>query len=216
MFMLVTAALANPTHAAIKTAAWSHVTDREHADAGTVKVFNATVAGIQCFRAQANTSEADGKTLLDVVTDVTGAKRWSSAGITQAESLGRNGNKVTYFQYLSVPGWTMSSDRFWFLTASINDAAPKRSLEWNRIAPDSQFIERYNTFKAENPKAVEPPVNVGMWEFTDADFGVEVTYSICTDAGGSIPYAIQNAATRKTLPDTVGDVVREAKKRLGR
>ena len=74
----------------------------------------------------------------------------------------------------------------------------------------------YRDFAAANPKAVEPPINVGGWYFKDAGAGVDITYLICTDAGGSIPYAIQNAATKKTLPDTVGDVVREAKKRLGK
>lgn len=216
MLTMLTAALAAPTHAEIRAATWAHVTDREHGDAGTVKVFNATIGGLQCFRASANTSDADGKTMLDVVTDVVGAKRWSSAGITQAEVLGKNGNKVSYFQYLDVPGWTMSSDRYWFLVGTIDDTPGKRSLSWDRIDENGQFGERYTKFKAENPKAVEPPTNVGMWEFLDDDFGVKVQYSICTDAGGSIPYAIQNAATRKTLPDTVGDVVREAKKRLGR
>lgn len=213
---LITTALAAPTHAEIKSATWAHIADRSHGDAGEVKVFNATIGGIQCFKASASTSEADGSTMLGVVTDVVGAKRWSSAGITQAEMLGKNGNRITYFQYLDVPGWTMSSDRYWFLTASVNDNPGRRSLEWDRIASDSQFAERYTTFKNENPKAVEPPVNIGLWEFIDEDFGVQVAYSICTDAGGAIPYAIQSAATRKTLPDTVGDVVREAKKRLGR
>jgi hypothetical protein len=71
----------------------------------------------------------------------------------------------------------------------------------------------YQKVKDEHPNAVEPTVNVGSWVFDAGDSGVKMTYSICTRPGGSIPVAIQNAATRRTLPDTLGDVVREARRR---
>jgi hypothetical protein len=214
--LLPSARAGTPTHAAMAAASWSHLADRNHDDAGTVKVFSATVADINCFKATAQTDEADGATMLAVVTDVVGAKTWSTAGVTQAEVLGRSGDTITYFQYLDVPGWTMSSDRFWFLTGTVKDSGGARSLEWNRIDPSGPYGERYRAFIRDNPKAVEPPLNVGGWYFTDSGAGTAIEYRICTDAGGSIPYAIQNAATKKTLPDTVGDVVREAKKRLGK
>lgn len=216
MIAFVLAAHAAPTHAAMESANWTHLTDREHDDAGTVKVYSGSVAGVSCFKATAETSDVDGKTMLDVVSDVVGAKKWSSAGVTQAELLGRNGNTITYYQYLDVPNWTMASDRYWFLTSVIDETPGKRSLKWQKIDPSSPHAARYESFKAENSKAVEPPVNVGGWYFTDDDFGMSITYLICTDAGGSIPTAVQSAATRKTLPDTVGDAVREAKRRLGR
>lgn len=217
MFALILAAAhATPTHAAMEAASWSHLADREHDDAGMVKVYSATVAGIGCFKAEAEVTSVDGKSMLDVVSDVVGAKQWSSAGVTRAEVLGRTGNTVAYYQYLDVPDWTFASDRFWFLSSDIVDAPGTRTLRWNRLDPNGPYAARYQAFKAENPSAVEPPVNVGGWYFKDDDFGVTITYLICTDAGGNIPSAVQSAATRKTLPDTVGDVVREAKKRLGR
>ncbi|MCB9679536.1 MAG: hypothetical protein H6737_30805 [Alphaproteobacteria bacterium] len=217
MILLTSLAFAGvPTHSAMEGASWNHLSDRNHDDAGTVKVFNATVSDVSCFKAVAETGDADGKTMLDVVVDVVGSKKWSSAGVTQAEVLGRSGNTITYMQYLDVPGWTMSSDRFWFLTSEITDGAGTRSLKWNRIDPSGPYAQRYKDFAAANPNAVEPPINVGGWYFRDNGGTVEITYLICTDAGGSIPYAIQNAATKKTLPDTVGDVVREAKRRLGK
>ncbi|MEZ4319537.1 MAG: hypothetical protein R3F61_18620 [Myxococcota bacterium] len=217
MILLSTLAFAGtPTHSAMESASWSHLSDREHDDAGTVKVYSATVSDVSCFKATAQTGDADGKTMLDVVVDVVGSKKWSTAGVTQAEVLGRSGNTITYFQYLDVPAWTMSSDRFWFLTSTITDSGAAKSLKWSRIDESGPYGARYNEFKAANPKAVEPPINVGGWYFTDSGSAVDITYLICTDAGGSIPYAIQNAATKKTLPDTVGDVVREAKRRLGK
>lgn len=216
MLWLFIPAFAAPTHPQMEAASWSHLADREHDDAGTVKVYSATVAGVSCFKAEATTAEADGKTMLGVVTDIPGSTRWSSAGVTKAQVLGRSGSSVTYYQYLDVPGWTMASDRYWFLTSKITDTGTLRAMKWERMDPSGPYASRYQAFRTENSSAVEPPVNVGSWTFKDVEFGVGISYSICTDSGGSIPSAIQNAATRKTLPDTVGDVVREAKKRLGK
>ena len=42
---------------------------------------------------------------------------------------------------------------------------------------------------------------------------VQIDRGICTDAGGAIPQWLQRTTTRRTLPDTVGDLVREAKRR---
>lgn len=213
---VVAGAFAAPTHAQMESAAWERYATREHDDAGKVEIFTAQIGGLPCFRASATTADADAGTMLKVVMDVTGAKRWSSAGVTKAEVLSRAGNSMAYYQYLDVPGWTMTSDRFWFLQSVVVDEGTKKKLLWDKLDVTGPYAQRYQQFKAQNPSAVEPPVNVGSWMFESRDFGVDVHYSICTDAGGSIPTAIQSAATRKTLPDTVGDVVREAKKRLGK
>ena len=66
---------------------------------------------------------------------------------------------------------------------------------------------------AANPKAIEPPVNVGGWTFTPTATGSDILYYLCTDVGGSIPRAVQSAATKGTLPDTLGDLVSEAGRR---
>ena len=57
MLLFVHAALAAPTHAQMEAATWSHYSDRSHDDAGEVKVFRSTVAGVDCFKATAMTSE---------------------------------------------------------------------------------------------------------------------------------------------------------------
>lgn len=212
LVLLASFALAAPTHGAMDSASWSEVTTRNHSDAGTVRVLSTKIDGVDCFRGEA-TVDVPGSKLLDVVADVAGAKRWSSAGVTQAEELARNGNTVEYYQYLDVPGWTMASDRFWFLTADIASGGGTHTLKWSKLDQGGPHKATYEKVKADNSGAVEPPVNVGSWAFVDSDGGTKMTYSVCTDSGGSIPAAVQSAATKKTLPDTLGDVVREAKRR---
>ena len=213
--MALFAANAAPTHEQMDSAPWSFLADRPHSETGIVKVYQAPIEGITCFKAISVSPDVDGPTLMDVVTDVPATTRWSSAGITRSELLAQSGNSYTYFQFLDLPGWTLSSDRIWFLTAIADNQSSTRSWKWTRMDSKGIFAERYQKYKSANPNTIEPPVNVGAWYFRDLPEGVEVTYMICTDAGGTMPYALQNAATRKTLPDTVGDLVREAKKRLG-
>ena len=71
-------------------------------------------------------------------------------------------------------------------------------------------------FKEANPEAIEPPINVGDWHFRNAGAAVEIRYRICTEVGGAMPRVLQRMATRRALPDAVGDVVREARRRLDR
>ena len=65
----------------------------------------------------------------------------------------------------------------------------------------------------EETNAIEPPVNLGGWEFVRSEGATRVRYTICTDSGGSLPRSFQNLATRTTLPDTVGDLIREGLRR---
>lgn len=209
---LATPALAAPTQAAIDSAGWSRVTTIQNANAGEVGIWKATVDGVECFRGTA-TTDVSPELLLDVVADVEGAKRWSSAGITDAKLLSRSSGKIAYYQYLDVPGWTMAADRFWFLTADLLRTPERAHLRWTPLPPGGPHTELYEKVKTDHPSAVEPTVNVGSWLFESGADGVKMVYSICTLPGGSIPVAIQNAATRRTLPDTLGDVVREARRR---
>jgi hypothetical protein len=194
-------------------AQWAPVTSKTHADAGKVDIWRATVDGVECFRGTAVTDAPVAK-LLDVVADVASATRWSSAGVTEAKLLSRSGDTLEYYQYLDVPGWTMASDRFWFLRSTVESTPTKASFVWDRLPEGGgSHAAEFQQVKAAHPDAVEPTVNVGGWFFEQQGDGVHISYEICTLPGGSIPSAIQNAATKGTLPDTVGDVVREAKKR---
>lgn len=212
MLVFVAAASAAPTHSQMDAASWSQVTTANHADAGTVTIWNTQLGGIDCFRGTALTDVGPDK-LLAVVADVEGAKSWSSAGITEAKLLSKAGGKIEYYQYLDVPGWTMSSDRFWFLQSTLESGDERASLKWSPLVAGGDHAAFYQEVKANHPDAVEPTANVGSWVFEKQPDGTRITYSVCTQPGGSIPTVVQNAATRKTLPDTVGDVVRAARKR---
>ena len=210
--LFVGLALANPSHDAIDGASWGEVTRRTHKDAGEVVVLRATVSGVDCFRGTA-TVDVPAEKMLAVVADVEGAVRWSSAGVTEAKLLSQSGDGLDYYQYLDVPGWTMASDRFWFLHGTVVKGPESWALRWTRLIDGGDHKETWEKLKADHSSAVEPPVNVGSWVFVPGDAGTQMTYSVCTQPGGSIPVAVQNAATKKTLPDTLGDVVREARTR---
>jgi hypothetical protein len=205
-------ASAAPTHSQIDAAAWSQVTTANHADAGTVTIWTVNLGGIDCFRGTATVDVAADK-LLSVAADVEGAKSWSSAGLSEAKLLSKSGNKLEYYQYLDVPGWTMSADRFWFLQSTVESTPERSSLKWSSLVEGGAHSAFYQEVKTNHPDAVEPTVNVGSWVFEPQGDGTHVIYSVCTLPGGSIPTMVQNAATRKTLPDTVGDAIRAARKR---
>ena len=147
---------------------------------------------------------------METVTDIPSATRWSTAGLTQSTLLGQSGNSLDYLQYLDVPAWTFSSDRFWILRGTKKISGSHYVFSWTRLGDKGgPYRSAYDAVLAANSSAVEPPLNVGAWEFTQSGSTTTVTYTICTDSGGSVPRSIQNAATKKTLPDTVGDLVRE-------
>jgi hypothetical protein len=212
--LLALAALAKPTHSQIESAAWKQVASRD-TDQGTVLVYSATVAGMECFRGTATTKAPVAK-LFEVVTDIPSATRWSTAGLTKSELLAKSGNTLEYWQYLDVPGWTMSADRFWFVRSTTSLAADVAWERWEDLRGGGPHAAKFQEVAAAHPDAVEPTINVGQWLFKNTGQGeIAVDYMVCTDPGGSIPAAIQSAATRRTLPDTVADLVREARKRAG-
>lgn len=214
LLLATTPALAgSPTWAKIQAVDdWAAVSTREHAAAGEVSVYSATVEGIACFKGAA-TTEVDPERLVEVVGDVESAPRWSSAGVTEAETLAEKGDTIEYYQYLDVPAWTMASDRFWFLTGTTVRDGGTVEFHWKRLVDGGDHAERHAAVVRDNPSAIEPPVNVGAWRFSPAEGTTKVEYFICTDTGGAIPTVVQNAATKKTLPDTVGELIGEARKR---
>ncbi|MCO4772458.1 MAG: hypothetical protein KDA24_20665 [Deltaproteobacteria bacterium] len=202
------------TWSQIKSASnWEHLADRDHDDAGVIKVYVAELSGTKCLKGTVVTP-GNSETYLSVATDIVGSKKWSSAGLSESEVLAKSGDTLDYYQYLDVPGWTGASDRFWFLRGTKETAGATRTFWWNRMGDNGgPHAKRFGEVIAANPDAIEPPLNVGGWTFTQKDGNVESNYFVCSDTGGVLPKAIQYAAAKKTLPDTVGDLIREAKKR---
>jgi hypothetical protein len=214
LVLLASAALAaTPTWSQIsQNTGWTHEADVATSDAGTVAISTRTIEGVQCFRA-VSVTEASVDKLAEVAADIPSAMKWSTAGLTESVLLGKSGGTYQYYQYLDVPGWTMASDRFWFLEGTLEKTDAGAQFRWKRLENGGVHGEKYKAFLEAHSDAVEPPINVGGWVFAPKDGKTEVQYNICTDSGGSIPTMVQTAATRKTLPDTVSDLVREAKKR---
>ncbi len=202
-----------PVWSDVRASGWEYHTTREHDAASTVQVYYKDVAGITCLQGVATTVYSP-EQLMDVAADIEGTPEWASAGVTEGLTLARSDSQMDYYQYLDVPGWTMASDRFWFLRGHFVKTADSYTLHWDRMGDGGgPYSDRFDRFVAAHPDAIEPPTNVGGWVFTSTDEGTRIQYYICSDTGGTIPMAVQVAASKRTLPDTVGDVVREAARR---
>ena len=208
------ASAALPTWDQIKNDSGWVADSKSKTDQGEVAIEMRTIEGVSCFRGTMQ-SNASPDQLLGVVGDIPSAKTWSSAGLSASEVLSRAGTTIDYYEMLDVPGWTMASDRFWFLRGYSEKAEGRATFKWEKLVDGGAHKARWDAVKAENPSAIEPPVNVGMWEFITSGTNTRVRYAVCTDSGGTLPQMLQNTATRKTLPDTVADAVREAKRRAG-
>jgi len=201
-----------PQWSQIQTAGWTHLSTRKHDVVGTVEVYSKTIDGVDCFQG-VTTTRYSPEQLLDVAADIEGAEQWSTAGVTDAATLKRTATQLDYFQYLDVPGWTMANDRFWFLRGEIERSGGAITFHWDRLVDGGPYADRFQQVLTDHPGAVEVPINVGGWVFTPVDGSTRLQYFICTHTGGSIPSAVQGIATTRTLPDNLGDVVREAAKR---
>ncbi len=212
LLLLSAITLAAPTWSQVSSAtSWKEFKVASTKNTGEVRLSSATIGGIPCFRGQGTVGDIPAEKLLTVATDIEGAKTWSSAGIKDAITLKRAGDTLDYYQYLSVP---VVSDRFWFLHGTIFRQEGVVGLRWEKAWENGgPYASTWQEIKAANPKAVEPPVNVGGWIFKAVEGGVEISYLVCTDSGGAIPESLQSMATKSTLPTTVDDLVREARKR---
>lgn len=211
VFATATASAGAPSWGTVHTGTWAHVTEKNH-DVGKIEVLNRTVNDLPCFQGS-TTTDVPAADLLAVAKDVASATSWSSAGVAEAKSLGTSGNTVDYYQYLDVPGWTFASDRFWFLKGTFGSDGNKHFFHWERLDDGGPYGAEYTRVKDAHPNAIEPPINVGGWLFTDNGGSTTVQYFICSDVGGTLPTSIQSMATKGTLPDTLADLIIEARKR---
>jgi len=209
--LLAMGAVAQPTHAAAETAAWRVTGTVDHDALPGIRLSRATVGGIECFRGEA-TTDVDADALLDVVIDIPAHARWSSVRLLDGRLLASGPTAISYVQVVDVPGWTMASDRYWFLQGAIERTAGRRALRWTPLPADA-YAEVRAEIDAAHPGAIEPPVNLGAWIFELGPAGTAITYYVCSDAGGSMPVALQHSATARSLPDTIGALVAEARRR---
>ena len=192
---------------------WTDHAEKEHKDAGSLKVLKATIEGVQCWQGTGQT-DAGVDAMLEVARDIEGTPEWATtANVTEAKILARSGPALEYYQLMDLPTWTMTKDRFWFVRGQTRKEGGTTIFSWEKLDEGGSHGDVYTTFVEEHEKAIEPPVNAGGWAFTPTDDGVEIQYYICTDSGGDVSQTLTNLGTASTLPDTVGDLVREARKR---
>lgn len=213
--LLQPAAAAGPTWAQIQAASWAPVATHVHAVAGEVQVLEAVIEGQTCYRGLLST-DTPAKSMVDTITDWASAVKWSSSGLRESVVLGREGNTIFYYQYLDIPDWTMASDRFWFNRGEILTGADgSTTVTWHLVPGGGKYADVHAKLVAANPGAVEITTNVGGWHIQPKGGSNQVTYSICSNTGGSLPAFAQSAATRQSLPDNLGDMVKEARRRAG-
>lgn len=192
---------------------WTFDTAIQQEELGAIELYTRTISGVPCYRVKTLTG-VPVDALLATVTDVKSVPRWSSNGVTESRELGREGTTVDYVQYLDIPGWTMASDRFWFIRGSVDRTPKGATWRWEKLQNGGAHSDFYTGYLASHASAVEVPINSGAWSFTPTSGGqTELWYSVCTDSGGSLPQALAASASRHTMPTAVADLVREARRR---
>ena len=213
LLLALSASAASPTREAMTAAEFKQIATRQHDATGTVIIYRALVDGMPCFKGSATSGPLDRDAVLDVLFDVESAVDWSSAGITVGTTLKRNTNSLDFYQYLDIPNWTMVADRYWLLHAGHTPEEGRIEFWWDHLAEDGPYAGTRASYHAAHPEAVEPPINIGAWIFEFNGTTTDVVYQVCTDPGGALPQWIQNIATKRTLPDTVGEFIAEAERR---
>ncbi len=190
---------------------WKDVAVR-HSDQGDVAVYTKTIDGLPCLMGVTSVSVPADK-LLAVAFDIPSSKRWSSAGLAISETLAHlPDGGIDYFQYIDIPGWTMVYDRYWIMEGHTTSLGDARRFRWNRIDAATRYPAAVARAQAIESGAVEPPVSWGEWLFTPKNGLTEISYRNCVDVGGRLPMSIQTWVATRTMPDTVADLIREAKK----
>jgi hypothetical protein len=193
---------------------WEEVGSKSHKKADLeVEIRIKYVDGTPCLVGEVDVEVAPSK-LLSVATDIEGAMKWSSAPMEDSRTLGRDGSDLHYFQMLDTPGWTLAADRFWVLSGRTHKRSDGSvAFQWNRFAWKTKYPDLVDELERDHDDAIEPPTNFGEWRFTPNAGGSNVRYYVCSDTGGRLSEGVQKLASKETLPDTVADLIIEARKR---
>ena len=208
-FISFATALPQPTLAELNNEqGWSELKTIKDRTVGTIVVQQKDIQDFPCFRA-IGTSPTSIDVFAVVAQDIPSSLYWSSAGLTESIAIAQSESQIDYYQYLSIP---FVSDRHWFLRAQITKTESSFTLSWSPL-PSGEHAAFVAQKKAQYPKAVEPPINVGEWFFQKEGASTKVQYSICTHPGGSVPKQFRSVGTVKTLPTNVKEMILEGKKR---
>jgi hypothetical protein len=207
--LLSLAAAADPS-ALASDAGWRTLGDRASA-LGAITVRAKEIGGTPCFEGSV-TAAAEGGDLVAVADRMREAPRWSRARLPVTEELQRQGRSFVLLQLLDVPAWTLASDRYWVLRGETSiDSAGVGVYRYQRLDA-AAWPRAAEVVAARSPSAVEPPVSFGQWTFTPDAGGARVTWRSCADFGGVVPASLQAWVALQQLPDTMEDLVTEARR----
>lgn len=215
---LATAATWSSIPGLVRDEGWQVIGHRNHKASGVdVELRLKKVGGISCLEGTARVAGPGPEELLAVAADIAGAARWSSAPLRAARVLARRGSEMDYYQHLDVPDWTMAHDRYWVLTSrTVREPDGTVRFQWDRFDWRNRYPELAAEIDRDHAASVEPPTNYGEWRFIPLPGGqTEIRYAVCSDTGGNLPKTLQRAAALRTLPDNIGDLVKEARRRRG-
>lgn len=197
----------------LDTRGWENVTSVAP-DGDAIVVQKKVVQGLTCVRGVVSVDVPPGA-LLEVVSDVPAHPSWSSEQLLVSKLLTPPGDETAYWQYLDVPDWTFVSDRFWVVRGRTSQQGAGATYTFERLAGwPTAYPALATQIQAQFPGAVEPDPLFGAWVFVPAGAGTDARYHLCSNSGASLPQWIQTIAATRTLPGTVADVLREARRRL--
>ena len=183
-------------------------------DGDVIRVQKKLVDGLTCVRGVV-VVEVPPAALLDVVSDIPANPSWSSERLLVSALLTPAGDDMAYWQYLDVPDWTLVSDRFWVVRGRASRQGAGATYTFERLEGwPTAYPALAKQIAGQYPGAVEPDPLFGAWVFTPQGSGTDARYHLCSNAGASLPQWVQTAAATRTVPGTVADVLREARRRV--
>jgi hypothetical protein len=211
---LLAAAAATPAVEPLDALAWEPIGARATAE-GEVALRRAALDGVPCVEGAARVA-ATPEALLALTDDMASAPAWSAATLAISEELARDEAGFVLFQHFDAPAWTLTADRYWIVRGEpeLVDGRTAR-YRWRRV-PAAAHPDALARALALHERAVELPVNLGEWRFTEAPGGADLRYRACADLGGRLPDAVQAWVSTRQIPDLIAELVAEARRRAGR
>ena len=203
----------NPTWAELKSDDGWVVQDTIQTEIGPVVVSKKMVDGFPCFKGEV---EYDGRLdlqlMIEIAADAESAMEWSSAGVTEAETLARTTGYAEYYQFLDLP--FPLSDRFWMLRGYFEREDAVQYFRWEPLVKGGAHNSKYQKVITAYPDALEPSINIGSWILYNYDGKTHVEDRLCSHPSGNVPVSMQSIATSKTLPTNVAEIIVETKRRM--
>lgn len=201
--------------AGLEEAVGWEVVHRKHFDDVNVDVVVELkrIGGQPCLKATTSAAVSP-DVLLHLASDIPNQPSWSTWKVPVAERLSGHGSSFDFVEVLDNP--YPVDDRIWFAKGSISRIGESRIFRWDRVDAGSAYPDKLAELSVAHPDLVETTVNLGDWTFTPDGELTTIRYRICTNPGGSLPQKAGEFAAKSTLPTNLADIVRQARRLMGR